>query len=65
MAVQTGFRIHPPPAKASKVILNLDVTSMEKGQIDALTGEVKACASGLKDGFAMGGCEEKAVLYVV
>ena len=61
MAVQTGFGIHPPPAKPGKVILNFDVTSMEKDQIDALTGEVNAGASGLKDGFDMGGYDVKAV----
>ena len=61
MAVQTGFSIHPPPAKPGKVTLNADVTSMEKEQIDALTGEATAYASGLKDGFDMGGCDAKAV----
>ena len=40
MAVQTGFSVNPPPAKPGKVILNFDVTSMEKEQIDSLIGEV-------------------------
>ena len=61
VAVQTGFSIHPPAAILGKVILALDVTSMEKEQIDALTGEVKAYGSGLKDGFDIGGYEVKAV----
>lgn len=61
MAVQTGFSIHPPPAKPGKVILALDVTGMEKEQIDALMGEVNACASGLTEGFDIGGYEVKAV----
>lgn len=47
MAVQTGFGIHPPPGKPDKAILNADVAGMEKEQIDALAGEVKAYASGL------------------
>lgn len=61
MAVQTGFSINPPPAKPGKVILALDVASMEKAQIDALTGEAEVHASGLKDDFDMGGSEVKAV----
>ena len=61
MAVQTGFSINPLPAKPGKVILALDVTSMEKEQIHALTGEVKAHASGLKEGFDIGGYDVKAV----
>ena len=61
VAVQTGFSINPPPAKPGKVILALDVTSMEKEQIDALTGEAEAWASGLKDAFDIGGYDVKAV----
>ena len=52
MAVQTGFGIKPPAAKLGKVILALDVTGMERAQIDALKGEVNAYASGLKDGIS-------------
>lgn len=61
VAVQIGFNINLPPAKPGKVILALDVTSMEQEQIDALIGDVKACASGLQDGFDIGGYEVKAV----
>lgn len=61
MAVQTGFSINPPLGKPGKVILNFDVTSMVKEQIDALIGEAKAYASGLKDGFDIAGYEVKAV----
>ena len=34
VAVQTGVSINPPLGKPGKVILNFDVTSMVKEQID-------------------------------
>ena len=47
VAVQTGVGIHPPPVKPGGVIPAFAMTGMERVQIDALNGEVNACASGL------------------